>query len=289
MDACHYPLSTRRLWSLWDMLETWGYRYFAIGLNLAYAESALAKEDAQLVAGGVVPAAPRIVDPNAPVVAAIMSRCAEIEKFCEDESLDPIPGNIAALRLRLDLARGPAGRPLLLRDLLDSVTQLKNDFFMILHNRYFYSLGPGGSQIYGKPELFGALVAKKFPKARKDIEHAGNCLALGEATACVIHLNRAMEIATRRLASKLHITPDAKDSWGMVLGRMSDPIKAMADNTPTEKRKKEKWAECRANLYHVKMAWRDPGAHGTESYDEKEASDIFRRTRDFMQQLATLL
>jgi hypothetical protein len=37
------------------------------------------------------------------------------------------------------------------------------------------------------------------------------------------------------------------------------------------------------------MAWRDPGAHGEQSYDDKAALDIFNRVKDFMQQLATLL
>jgi hypothetical protein len=63
----------------------------------------------------------------------------------------------------------------------------------------------------------------------------------------------------------------------------------MADKTETEKRKKEKWAECRTNLYHVKMAWRDPSSHGKQSYDATQALDIFERVRGFLQQLATLL
>jgi hypothetical protein len=70
---------------------------------------------------------------------------------------------------------------------------------------------------------------------------------------------------------------------------VTQPIKDLPDKTEAQKRKKEKWAECRANLYHVKMAWRDPGAHGNVSYDEMEALDIIKRVQDFMQQLATLL
>jgi hypothetical protein len=37
------------------------------------------------------------------------------------------------------------------------------------------------------------------------------------------------------------------------------------------------------------MAWRDPGAHGKQTYDDKQARDIIKRVEDFMQQLATLL
>jgi hypothetical protein len=79
-----------------------------------------------------------------------------------------------------------------------------------------------------------------------------------------------------------------KDNWGSILGNMTDKIKALPDQTETQKRKKEQWAECRTNLYHVKMAWRDNSMHGKISYDGRQAADIFRRVKDFMQQLATL-
>jgi hypothetical protein len=163
------------------------------------------------------------------------------------------------------------------------------DFRLVLSKHRFYYLQHSISSFYGKPNLFGDAVVKKFPKAQSDIERAGNCLALGEPTACVLHLSRAMEIATRRLAKKLGVTLDAKDSWGMVLGKMTQPIKDLPDKTDSQKRKKERWAECRANLYHVKMAWRDPGAHGKQSYDGKDALDFMKRVKDFTQQLATLL
>jgi hypothetical protein len=76
---------------------------------------------------------------------------------------------------------------------------------------------------------------------------------------------------------------------GAVLGNMTEPIKQMPDKTETQKRKKELWAECRTNLYHVKMAWRDPAHHGKQDYKEEQALDIIQRVSNFMQQLATLL
>jgi hypothetical protein len=117
------------------------------------------------------------------------------------------------------------------------------------------------------------------------LQHAG----AGQPTACVLHLNRAMEIAIHRLAKKLKVPVDAKDNMGSMLGAMTDPIKKLPDRKPSEKRKKELWAECRTNLYHVKMAWRDPAHHGKQSYDDTQARDIMDRVRGFMQQLATLL
>jgi hypothetical protein len=46
---------------------------------------------------------------------------------------------------------------------------------------------------WDKEHLFGETVSQKFKDASGDIESAGNCLALGQGTACVFHLMRAMD------------------------------------------------------------------------------------------------
>jgi hypothetical protein len=275
-----------RLWSLLDMLEKWGYFYVHVGLALGYSDLDLTKF---VEAGSNAAGLPVQIEVNHPIVSSLESRCDEILKFTKDQELGAVPSHASHIKAKIAAAKRRKDQSLNARELLDEVGRIKNDLFYILSQRPFYSLRPVDVQLYGQPMLLGARVAKKFPKARKDIERAGNCLALGEPTACVLHLNRAMEIATRRLAGKLGVTLDAKDSWGMALGKMTQPIKDMPDSTPSQKRKKEKWSDCRTNLYHVKMAWRDPGAHGTESYDDKEAHDILARVRSFMAQLATLL
>jgi hypothetical protein len=194
--------------------------------------------------------------------------------------LGPIPFNLELLANKLSNSRKSHQLALYTNDILDDVRRILNDFRALLSTHKFYYLPQSLFGFYGDASLFGEAVAKKFPKAQRDIEHAGNCLALGEPTACVLHLSRAMEIAIRRLAGKLHVTLDAKDSWGMVLGKMTQPIKDLPDNTEAQKRKKEKWSEYRR---------RDPGAHGKQSYDEKEARDIFGRVRSFMERLASQL
>lgn len=276
------------------MLEHWGYVYLSIGTALAYAEVDL-ENHRKKTGGAIAGHGTSILDPDSVTAKFVEAKCEEVLSLAKDQEadLEPIPTNLELLRVKLIAARQqkPHGLELYTNDILDEVRRATNDFRVKLSKRFFYYLPSDLQQFYGKPQLFGARVAKKFPKACSDIERAGNCLVLGEPTACVLHLNRAMEIATRRLAAKLPGMPrlDAKDSWGMVLGKMTQPIKDLPDNTETQKRKKEKWAECRTNLYHVKMAWRDPGAHGKQSYDHKEARDFMKRVDDFMQQLATLL
>jgi hypothetical protein len=278
------------LWSLWDMMSEWGYIYFSIGAELAYLEAEL-ENHRTITRGAIAGHGTSTLDPNHPVADNLISRCDTITRLAPArQELDVVTTNAQILKAKILTSRRqkPHHLEIYTNDVLDDVHRIKNDLTIILSKRLFYFLRPDLSEFYAQPELFGEHVAKKFPAARDDIESAGNCLALGESTACVLHLNRVVEIAIHRLATRLNIAPDAKDNMGSMLGKMTDPIKNLPDKTEKQKRKKEQWAECRTNLYHVKMAWRDPSSHGKQSYDEKKAADIFRRVKDFMQQLATL-
>jgi hypothetical protein len=221
----------------------------------------------------------------------VAQKCGEVLRMLQDhlDELAPVPLQLEVLRNKIVNSRKPHQLVIYTNDILDDVRLILNNLRAILSGQKFYHLPHSLSRFYGNPLLFGDAVAKKFPEASGDIERAGNCLALGEPTACVMHLNRAMEIAVRRLAKKLGVTINAKDNMGAVLGNMTEPIKQMPDKTETQKRKKELWAECRTNLYHVKMAWRDPAHHGKQDYKEEQALDIIQRVSNFMQQLATLL
>ena len=272
------------------MLDCWGYLYLTTGQALAYAETAL-EQDRARTGGGVAGHGTSKLDPHGSAADLVENQCNDVLRIMEPyrDELGPIPTNIEILKVTLQQSRKHHHLELFTNDVLDDVRKIKNDFRALLSQCKFYYLAPAAARFYGHPELFGETVSEKFPAASNDIEWAGNCLALGQPTACVLHLNRAMEIAIHRLAKKLHLQPHAKDNMGSLLANMTDPIKNMPDKTEAQKRKKEKWAECRANLYHVKMAWRDPSSHGKQSYDDKQALDILERVRGFMQQLATLL
>lgn len=108
-------------------------------------------------------------------------------------------------------------------------------------SKYYKSEGP----------LFGAQVANKFPGASEDVKEAGNCGALGQGTASVFHLMRAMELAVGQLAEALRIG-NLDREWGKLLSDIHAKIESMPKG-PT----RDEWSECHANLYHVKQAWRN--------------------------------
>lgn len=278
------------LWSLWDMLDSWGYLYFSTANALTYAETALEQQRARN-GGTVAGHGTSILDPDGQEAHLVLNQCREVLRMMQDyrDQLGPIPFNLEVLAAKLLNSRKSHQLEMYTNDVLVDVRKILNDFRALLSVQKFFYLPQSLSKFYGQPTLFGEAVAKKFPKACEDIERAGNCLALGEPTACVLHLHRGMEIIVRRLARRLKVTVNAKDTMGNVLNQMEAPINRMADKTDAQKRKKEKWSECRINLSHVKRAWRDPSAHGKTSYDDKEGLDIFLKVKDFTRQLATLL
>jgi len=272
------------------MLNTWGYQYLHIGLALAYAEVDLQRYRNQKTAG-VAPPQPSVIEPNNPIIDALYAKCDDILALLSGQDLEPIPGNIERLKAKIIVARTQRGALigyLPTDEILNDVVRLKNDFALILSSRFFYDLSPAEARFYRKSALFGEMVAKKFNAARDDIESAGNCLALGESTACVLHLMRAMEAAIHKLAKKLRVTIKPRDTWGAILRNMDSGIKALPQATAKQQRKKDLWSECHVSLFHVKSAWRDPSMHPRRSYDVKQAHEIIASVQVFLQQLATL-
>jgi hypothetical protein len=272
------------------MLDVWALLYLNVGTALAYAEREL-EDYRRQTCGTVAGHGTSILDPNSQAAKLVEAKCIEIYGgiVSHQNELGSIPNSLQLLAIKIQRSRKPHQLELYTNDILDEVRHINTAFRLVLSQMKFYYLAPAFVDFFGKAAPFGGLVTKKFPKAQGDIESAGDCLALGQPTACVMHLNRAMEIVTQRLAKKLNVTVNPRDNMGSVLANMTDPIKHMPEKTEAQKRKKELWAECRTNLYHVKMAWRDPAHHGKRDYTEKQARDIMGRMRDFMQQLATLL
>lgn len=139
---------------------------------------------------------------------------------------------------------------------------------------------------WGKKDAFS--LGNKFKDALPEIMSAGNCLAIGEGTACVMHLNRAMDTVLTRLARRLRITIGPRDTWGVILNAMSGKINTMPQDTKTEKNKRDKWSEVRVHLFHVKEAWRDRSFHNKENYSPARAKEIYEAVRVFITHFATL-
>lgn len=157
-----------------------------------------------------------------------------------------------------------------------------------LSSHLFMRIQPEYRRYYEEKNLFGLQVPEKFPLAIRDIEHAGNCLAFGEGTACVYHLMRVMEVGLKALAKALGV-PYAP-SWESYLRQINDKISVKYKKKGIRwKRDEPFFKEIAGDLFTIKVAWRNPTMHIVRSYGVVEAEEIYKAVRSFMCRLAAKL
>ena len=139
-------------------------------------------------------------------------------------------------------------------------------------------------KLFEQETPFGATVEDQFPSASDDIYEASKCLALGRATACVMHLMRACEAALVALAGKLGV--ERQGDWGGYLRKIAEEldrrVKTSGKRTPDE----QFYAEVAIGFEHLKRAWRNPTMHVDKTYSIERASEIFEAVRSFMSHAA---
>lgn len=160
-----------------------------------------------------------------------------------------------------------------------------------LRNRQFFHVPPTEARYYSNVKVFGAKVADTFPQAVTDIEEAGNCYALGRATACVFHLMRVVPYGMDRLAKQLRVKyslPIECLEWGSII----QPIEKAVRNMQNLARSKKKlasikhYSEIVAHLYFCKDAWRNHVSHGRDAYDLAQARSVMDHVGLVMKLLA---
>jgi hypothetical protein len=151
----------------------------------------------------------------------------------------------------------------------------------------FFALEPRTAKYFKTDKLFGEQVFNNLPSANDDIYEAGTCLALSRATACVMHLMRAVEVGLTVLAKELGLPP--RHDWGKHLTDIENELtkryKASGSRTPDE----SFYAEAAAHIGHIKTAWRNPTMHVDRAYSEEHAEEILTAVRSLLRHLATRL
>jgi hypothetical protein len=169
--------------------------------------------------------------------------------------------------------------------IVNLLKELRTRIFDELTERQFLYVPPNSVKFFNEPMLFGKQVNELLSAAIDDIEEAGKCLALGRATACVLHTMRILEVGLKALAKALNI-PYAP-SWESYLKQISDQIAAKHKNKTAKWKREEKfYRDLSGDLLLVKQAWRNPTMHVDRKYGIDEAEQIFNAARIFMQRLA---
>jgi hypothetical protein len=266
---------TRRLWSLWDMLQlksepfircitaisaVWGTTHVTQIEPDDHVFGELARSNLQRAAKDLVAG---LQDLEAPITRL------SAQRFYEAVHNDPA---FNAEQLRLTLNE-------LLPRLVD---ELGAQYFLVL-NRSEARL------VAATTPIFGPEVEAKLPECSEDIVEASKCAGCGRYTACVFHLMRVLEAATSRFAGLLNIQPinsAGKDkNWQVFLNEINKKIGTM----PQQDAKTKKYAAISANLYNVKLAWRNEVMHPKQTYTEEETSNVWVASRGFMKELASVL
>jgi hypothetical protein len=148
----------------------------------------------------------------------------------------------------------------------------------------FFYLPPERVEYYEKSDLLGADVFAKFPALKADIVEAGNCYATGRSTAVVFHLMRIMEVGVQEFGKKLGVALTQDKNWQNILDEVTKAVRALPKGAATIE-----MAGAAANLYAVKVAWRNEVMHPNDTYTSDEAKNLIELVKVFMGQLAGVI
>jgi hypothetical protein len=170
-------------------------------------------------------------------------------------------------------------------DLGNGTEQLRNTIEWEMQSFLFFHVPPKQAEFYVQGELFGVDANAKFPSIQFDMVEAGNCYAMGRGTACVFHLMRIMEVGVQALGSKLGVKFTDQKNWQNVLDEINKAIKALPPKAPDT----VEMSQTAANLYSVKLAWRNEVMHPNGTYTLEEAENLIHQVKIFIGQLATIV
>lgn len=293
LPVCLFNENLHRLVTLWDVLRLFADGFVKLLHDLACAEL----ESSGAIATSMT--ADRIVERLRAIGAAI----AELERDCNKLRLK------SAVKQVRNIKEWLSSKPkdfdefsLMLGELRRRVTEDLEDAVVLCVEPSkidrFYTREVAG-ELKGRlvrlaPEtMWGHEVCSNFKAAISDISHAGDCLIVGEGTACVFHLMRVMEVGLRALGKSLNdarLDPRTNPSWDSILKRCDDELKLPYAKRSTEWQIDPSFfSEATANLRAVKDAWRNPTMHVEKNYEYDDALDVWNAVRAFMRHLGTRL
>lgn len=171
------------------------------------------------------------------------------------------------------------------QEIWEQMPELRNRIGDELGEKLFMFIPSERSDFYNQAELFGKDVNARFPSIQYDILEAGNCFAAGRSTAVVFHLMRIMEVGVQEFAKILGVLFANEKRWQNLLDEINKAIKPLDSKDP----KVIQMAQASANLYAVKLAWRNEVMHPKDTYTLEESDNLIRQVKLFMEHLAKVI
>ena len=194
-------------------------------------------------------------------------------------------GSAALLR---DLAN-QSGFPVLTPE--EAFTQLRRTIDHDLEAVIFLRVPQERESFFLGGERFGEEAETAFSSARYDMEEAVRCFALARYTACVLHLNRVLEVGLDALKKRACVTTHSP-TWNAALAQIekATAAKPEKDKTPDERAEDTFIRDAVHYLATAKNAIRNPTVHKVErTYTDETAKEVYIAIRAFMRHLATQL
>jgi hypothetical protein len=166
-----------------------------------------------------------------------------------------------------------------------AVENLTNNIRWEMQDILFWQMPSDRAKFFDQKELFGKDVNAKFPTIQFDMVEAGNCYACGRGTSCVFHLMRIMEVGVQQFGNRLGVTFTDQKNWQNILDEINKAIKPLPAKDPLT----IAMSQASANLYSVKLAWRNEVMHPNDIYTLEEADNLIRQVKIFMVQLASIV
>lgn len=273
-----------RLWSLWDIMNRFRASSFAAAIGkLHQISTALTMApdeegfDAQGFDFGSGSRTPR---------AFVLDSLKELKPILDDLSLSRVLRYQFERLLKL-AEKDPA--PVLAA----LIPEYSNNLLTELSANWFLAIPADQRELYEQRTApFGDAVEARFPKAAKDIRAAARCFALNEWTACVFHLMRTLEHGLRWLAVEVGLGADAMahENWKNVIDLIEAKIRAMEGlpKSPEKIARLKELSRLASQFRYFKDAWRNHVSHAHESYDDREAENVWHHVKTFMEQMAAI-
>ena len=171
-ENCELPWQSHRLWSLWDMLQSY-FPIYEIALKLSELRSQV--EYRKSSSGLWKTHAKRYHD-----ILVMLQRECQNHNFIHASEM---------VRRAMNVRRAPETSAHLFYEL----THLNDSLGAELEREAIFCIPPERKDYFERDDLFGSKVAVAFPSCARDIQKAGSCYALGQEDACVHHLMLVLE------------------------------------------------------------------------------------------------
>jgi len=209
---------------------------------------------------------------------------ANAEELCADLNLKM---SLRRTRqIRSDCTDGVSARKV--ADLRESVKDLNRTVIEELEDIRFLFVPSERISYWSETPLFSEKVQRRYKRAFDDMVEAGKCLAVGRYTACVFHLMRVVEIGAKRLAKNVGLAPSHKAPLGTIARDISKEVVKMPTTTPKESDRKEAFSKTVDHLAHITAGWRNKTMHPGLSYNEEEATLMFKNVCSFVNLMVEL-